>query len=429
VRGDPGENELHRVRRRLAVLMVLLLCGLLLALGVGVYVTMRSSLLEPARQAVSTRAHAQLSYLIELVREKPDRKDTGETSNEQEVGGVGITYLAPTLKILAGSSDPFGKSVPDPTAARQAMRTRSSVYSTREFKSGSYLIYTLPAIRNGRILGVLQTGISEQQYEQGLQALLWILAVVGGLGVLASAGISVVMVRRALLPVRAAMNRQRDFVADAAHELRTPLSIMRTAAELSLAGGSPGEQQVALEQVLAQGSQLTRLVDDLSLLARADSGVITLAREPVNLGRLVGETVEDLEVLAQEPGVHLDFRRADDTVYVLGDAARLRQLLVILLHNSLKHTPPGGTVSVSLERQGARATIGVRDTGPGIAPGDLPHVFERFYRSKRARADSEGAGLGLAIGRWIAEAHGGQISAANAPGSGALFTVRLPLAA
>jgi two-component system, OmpR family, sensor histidine kinase CiaH len=426
MRRDPGETEIRRVRWRLAILIVLLLCGLLAALGIGVYTTMRTALLQPAKQAASTRAHAQLSYLIELAREKPDSTEARDSSAEQEVGGVAITYLGPTLKILAGSSDPFGKSVPDPGAARRAVRTRSAIYSTRDFNSQSHLIYTLPAIKKGRVLGLLQTGISEQQYEKGLQALLWVLAIVGGLGLLASAGISVVVVRRALLPIRAAMRRQRDFVADAAHELRTPLSIMRTAAELNLAAGSPGEQQVALEQVLDQGNQLTRLVEDLSLLARADSGVLTMAYESVNLGRLTAETVDDLAVLAHEPGVRLEFPRPDTNVSVLGDEARLRQLLVILLDNALKHTPAGGLVLVSLESQGGRATLRVRDTGPGMASEDLPHVFERFYRAKRSRAEGDGAGLGLAIGRWIVEAHGGRIFAANEPGGGAVFTVSLP---
>jgi signal transduction histidine kinase len=130
-----------------------------------------------------------------------------------------------------------------------------------------------------------------------------------------------------------------------------------------------------------------------------------------------------VEILAEERNITLRLSAQPD-VYVLGDAGRLRQLLLILLDNALKHTPENGMITVHVDRQGPRARIGVRDSGSGIDPKDLPHLFDRFYRADRART-SEGTGLGLAIGRWIVEAHGGQIIAANAQGGGALFVATL----
>jgi signal transduction histidine kinase len=154
--------------------------------------------------------------------------------------------------------------------------------------------------------------------------------------------------------------------------------------------------------------------------------VLTLERQPLDLSRLAIQTAEGVEILAEEHDVRLRVEAPEET-RVLGDAGRLRQLLLILLDNALKHTPAGGAITVRVERQGGRARLQVRDSGPGIDPHDLPHLFDRFYRADRARS-GEGMGLGLSIGRWIAEAHGGAIAAANAPDHGALFTVTLPLA-
>ena len=133
-----------------------------------------------------------------------------------------------------------------------------------------------------------------------------------------------------------------------------------------------------------------------------------------------------MAILAEDRGVRLCVEAPEETC-VLGDAGRLRQVLLILLDNALTYTPDDGSITVRVARAGGQARLEVRDSGPGIAPADLPHLFERFYRADKARR-SGGTGLGLAIGRWIAAAHGGRLTAANAPEGGALFTVTLPLA-
>jgi signal transduction histidine kinase len=221
------------------------------------------------------------------------------------------------------------------------------------------------------------------------------------------------------------MGRQRAFVADAAHELRTPVAIMRAAAEMAMADGTLPEALVALEQTWAQSSHLTRLVEDLSLLARADSGTLRLLQGAVDLAALAAETAGEVGILAEDRGsrVLLDVR---GEVLVLGDASRLRQVLIILLDNAVRHTPRGGIITVSVARAGGQVCLAVRDTGPGIRPGDLPHVFERFYRADQARG-GEGTGLGLSIAREIAVAHGGRLTAANASEGGAIFTLIVPL--
>ena len=428
---DPDAASLRKVGWRLAGLTVGLLMVLLLAMGAVVYGTTRYMLMQSLESTLRNRAESvepRFTYLTPGgVFGGLNGPDGGQYDPNRNGGGVFVVIADTNLNVVSGAG-PAGSTLPDPSAAQDVLNGGAQrEFSTQQIDAGGpYLVYsTLVTSRDGTIvLGVLQASISEQQYESELRTLLMILVGVSLAGLLASGAISAVLARRALQPIQVSLRRQRDFVADAAHELRTPLAIMRTAAELSLADGSGQEQQMALEQTLSQSTHLARLVDSLSLLARADSGVVTMEREPVCVTDLAQSTVEGVEILAEERDVTLQLSAQPD-VYVLGDTGRLRQLILILLDNALKFTPEGGTITVHVDRQGPRARIGVRDSGPGIEPKDLPHLFDRFYRADRART-GEGTGLGLAIGRWIAEAHGGQIVAANAQGGGALFVVTLP---
>ncbi len=259
-----------------------------------------------------------------------------------------------------------------------------------------------------------------------MQTLLQALLVVALLGLVGSGAVSAALVNRALHPIREAIRRQRDFVADAAHELRTPLAIQRTVGEVGMANPADDELQATVAQMLAENQHLTRLVEDLSLLARADTNAVAIDRQTVDLSSLVTDTTGELSFLAEEQGISLVAKVHGDTT-VVGDVVRLRQLLLVLLDNAVKHTPPGGTVSVLLGRQDGRIHLQVADSGPGIDPADLLRIFDRFYRADKART-REGSGLGLAIGKWIVEAHGGQIRAENAAPHGALFTVTFPVA-
>jgi signal transduction histidine kinase len=336
-----------------------------------------------------------------------------------------VVYVFPNLQTI----DAHGMitSVLDPQAVHQAVQTgRPAGFTVRRYQGEDYLVYTEPLVANGQVRGAVQTSISEHQYESARNSLIQNLLLVALLGLIISGGISVVLVRRALQPIRLAMQRQRDFVADAAHELRTPLAIMRTVGEVGMSEPSMDELQATIAQMLGENQHLTRLVEDLSLLARTDTDAVSIERRPVDLSALVAETAAELQPLAEAKGVQLQTEVAEH-VRGLGDILRLRQLLLILLDNALKHTPEGGSVSVRLFAQGDRARLQVADSGPGIDPADLPHIFNRFYRADRART-GEGTGLGLAIGKWITEAHGGQIHAANAAPHGAVFTVTLPIA-
>jgi heavy metal sensor kinase len=220
------------------------------------------------------------------------------------------------------------------------------------------------------------------------------------------------------------------FTADASHELRTPLAVMRTTAEVALRGPTArSDHAQALEHIVAEIDRMSHLVENLLMIAKADSGEAQLQKTPVDVVAAVAEACEQVGVLARVKGVQMSIRLPDKAVSIMGDPHALRRLFLILLDNAVKYTPGGGRCEVELATGPGEVVGTVTDTGIGISKGDLPHVFDRFYRVDRARSREQGgAGLGLAIGRWIAEAHGGVIAVESEPARGSSFQVHLPLA-
>lgn len=230
--------------------------------------------------------------------------------------------------------------------------------------------------------------------------------------------------------IEASFAALRRFTADASHELKSPLAVLRANLERTMATAQvPPEQLAPLEDALAETARMADLVESLLTLARADEGRYDLHREPVPLAPLVLELFETAGILGEEAGVTVQLTGVEPLM-VSGEAMRLRQLGLNLVTNAVKYTPAGGRVSLGLSRRGEEAALVVDDTGVGIAAPDLPFIFERFWRADRSRArggERGGFGLGLAISEWIAHAHGGTITVASRPGRGTTFTVLLPL--
>ncbi|HZT97793.1 MAG TPA: HAMP domain-containing sensor histidine kinase [Chloroflexota bacterium] len=444
-KGD--ESLLRRIGWQLAAVTSLLLFVLVIAMALAVFLQTRDALLQPLRHAVVNRAYIEASELASGHSAPPPPHGGSPSGGSRSHGGFGpSTRLAPGEEgfedgvfltvtdshyhilhsTAGGPTGASGHRIADMGAMRQARDAENGFFTTVQYRGSSYLAFTEPVFRSrtdDRLAGFVQTLTSETGYVADIRSLVNILVVVAVLGLVGTLAITAFVVRRALRPIRLSLERQRNFVAEAAHELRTPLTIIRSSAEMAVDSDDSDEQQRA-ELTLRETSHLTRLVNDLSFLARADSGVMQFRREVVDVKFLITQTVSDLAVLAEERNVSLETRLESD-VHLVADPDRLRQLLLILVDNALKHTPDGGSVRIDLHASRRHVSMRVHDSGPGIQPADLPHIFDRFYQSDRSRT-AEGTGLGLAIAQSIGVGLGGSITAANDPDGGAVFTVNLP---
>ena len=230
--------------------------------------------------------------------------------------------------------------------------------------------------------------------------------------------------------LESSVRRITQFTADASHELRAPISLIRTTAEIAVMkrDRTTEEYLEALDDILEESERTSQVVDSLMLLARTDSGKEALDLAPIDTRAVVRSAAEQGERLAANQGVTFHLDSTEDALPIQADAEALRRALLILMDNAAKYTPRGGSVHVRVERQNGFAMASVSDTGIGIDQEDLDRIFDRFWRADKARSRQQGgAGLGLSIAKWIIDVHGGGISVRSEPGKGSQFTVRLPL--
>jgi heavy metal sensor kinase len=231
--------------------------------------------------------------------------------------------------------------------------------------------------------------------------------------------------------LEASLTQQRQFMADASHELRTPLATARTAAAVTLQQSHRDEREYRqmLEIIERQTMRLSRIVEDMFTLARADAGNYPIRKRPMYLDELVDEVVAAARVLASTKNVTIELDAARGAQFE-GDEDLIRRLILNLLDNSIRHTPTGSTLRVGLERTSHAYAIAISDQGPGIPVEIQPHIFDRFYRGDAARTRGDhsdgGAGLGLALARWIAAAHQGEVTLARSSAAGTTFAISLP---
>lgn len=230
-----------------------------------------------------------------------------------------------------------------------------------------------------------------------------------------------------LARLEAAVNQIKQFTADASHELRGPLSFVRTVAEVSLRNpGIDSESHAGFREIVEETAKATLLLDDMLTLARADEEFATNAMEKINLADAVEQAYGLARPFAKEHNLDLNLSLETPFAYVLGDLTTLRRLIWILLDNALKYTKSPGRIDVALSKTANRATVTVRDSGMGISEADLPHIFDRFYRADPSRGQSEGTGLGLAIAMWIADMHHADLTVASELNIGTTFQLVLP---
>lgn len=331
-------------------------------------------------------------------------------------------------------------------------------------------VLTFPVVENGRVVNILQVGGSLRPIEEALRQVqftlfsvlpaLFLLALAGG-WLLACKALQPVdamaQVARQItagnlsrrIPVRGgrdelgrlaetfnamieelenAIQRIRQFSADASHELRTPLTILKGETELALRQArTPEEYQQTLVSGLEEIDRISRIVEELFLLSKADLGEARLEMKPLELAPLIADTVSQMELLAKEKELTLQAEELEP-LSITGDRDRLRELLLNLIENAIRYTPSGGKITLSLRQEKKQAAITVSDTGIGIPKKELSKIFDRFYRSDEARAlHPKGSGLGLSICRWIIDAHHGKITVSSESHAGTTFLIRLPL--
>jgi len=238
------------------------------------------------------------------------------------------------------------------------------------------------------------------------------------------------LARKSLAPIAAMVSEQQRFIADASHELRTPLAVLRGETEVALGKTRTVEEyQESLTLIQEEAERLSRIVEDLFILARQPiESPTTLIKEPVSLTEVVKDCARAAQVLAVRKGVRLRLQNDSTSIALNADEELIKRMILNLLDNAVKYTPEGGEIALALEKHNGSAEIVVRDTGIGLSERDQQRVFDRFYRVDKARSRAlGGAGLGLSIVRSIVEAHGGQVTIESTPRHGSTFTVSLPL--
>ena len=356
---------------------------------------------------------------------KPPPAETEVAESEHYDGELTAIFAMPLTAQgkLVSNPNPYAPPVaPSPAAVAAALAQGSDLRSVRAGDGSEIRLLTY---RLSGVDGVeaLQLGRTTSDQERALNQLLVILVALGALGAASLAVCSWWLAGRSLLPAQRAWDRQQTFVANASHELRTPLTLIRASAEVARRGlPETDSRSELLGDVLQETDHMGKLVEDLLLLSRIDAGRLTLAREPLDVGELLTELERQVGRLAESKDITLSRGAAKGTA--LADPTRLRQVLLILLDNALQNTPPGGSIALGAEPRGRKVEITVRDTGRGLSAEERSRIFERFYKA----ADSKGSGLGLAIARSLVQAHGGEIVAEGAAGTGTTIRISLPAA-
>jgi signal transduction histidine kinase len=407
----------------------------LVVLGLALYLSVASSLRASGLALLDDRAG---SIVTSITRQPPGPGDP-RTDFTFGGGGTFAIVIAPDGTTIGPPRFVLPNGLPDADAASAASAGdgRDVRDRTVSFNGPGGKAFEVP-VRQLTVASQVSTGqffvqvIQDRTAEaRTLDSLVLVLVLGGLVVVLVAVGFGAVYARRALVPIReslaaqrGALRRQREFAADASHELRTPLTVIRASlAHLRRHGDEPVEQVgEALDDIDAEVTRLTSLVDDLLLLARSDSGAITLERLPLQLDDVATDAAAAMSQPAAARGVRVEVD--PQPTAAVGDPARLRQLVMILVDNAIRHSPRGAAVRVVVRPSHGAASVAVEDAGPGVAPEDRQRVFDRFWRAPDAPAG--GTGLGLAIAKWIAEHHAGSISVDRSEAGGARFEVRLP---
>lgn len=434
----------RKLRWRLTLLYGLVGLALIAIIGGGTYQLLGIYFEGTADFALDRRAARELSGLdiaapaelqasapVGLSVVVPDEFEDGENTEDRHEeesfdGELAAVFVLPLDEEGRPSAATVGLPMAPDDDAVQAARATGLDRRTVQLADGTRVRVLTVAVQQAGATQLFQFGRTLNDQDRILGQLLIGLLVLGALGVALLGLGSWWLAGRSLRPAQDAWDRQRAFIANASHELRTPLTLIRASAEVAQRATSDDGQRELLTDILEESDHVNQLIESLLLLSRLDAHQVTLAVEVINVPELFADLERRMRRLATERGIELAIGAEVDTL--TGDRTRVWQVLLILLDNALRFTPAGGAIEVSAQARDGRIEIAVADTGAGIAPEHLPHIFERFYQADPAHtANRNGAGLGLSIARAIVEAHGGRIRAASEGlGRGSRFEIALP---
>ena len=422
----PRLRSLAQLRLRLSAWYVATTAGILLALGGALFF------------AVAQQIGLQLDASLDRAISDLINAETSPSSTPAAAAGVStnVTREAASLRaaglelyLLDSMGAPLYPEQTNPAVHAAAVEAIAKGQAALELPGAPEHVVRIRARAFHAASGALLVAAASadlEDLEDSYTLLIWQFAVAALIAVLLAALGGTWLARQSSAPIEAVVDHMQQFMADAAHELRTPVSILRTEAETALDRVREAESDQRVFAVMAHESRrLSTVVDDLFTLARAESGERPLEREPVVLDDLVSDAVAAAASRASTKGIALELTEFQEA-RLTGSATLLARLIGILLDNALKYTQPGGRVEVRVSATAARARLQVIDTGIGIAAEVLPRVYDRFFRSEGARAIAGGAGLGLAIAKWVADIHGGTIDITSVVGVGTTVTVELP---
>ncbi|MDO8614902.1 MAG: ATP-binding protein [Dehalococcoidia bacterium] len=404
---------------------------ILAVIGVTVYAVARNSLYDQVDSGLESRAHRDLRPIgDQIVQRIGLGAPIGDITIGPAftVGGYFYAMVADDGLIVASSPNVGPEGLAQMSDLQGALSGGPRFVDTHSSEGDDLRVYLLPLAGPRGRLFVLEIGRSTEPERQALNRLVLVLAGGGAGGLLLALAGGFLVAGRALRPIQVSMERQRRFIADASHELRTPLALIRANAEIMgrEQREAAGDGGPSADDIIQETDRLSNLVTQMLKLARADAGEAPVLTELVDVSETASEAVRQMRLLAAPRQINLQLH-AGGPAPVHGDETLVRELLNILLDNSIKYSDEGASVTVDVERGGGRVFLRVRDTGRGIAAEALPHIFERFYRADKARSrEMGGTGLGLAIAKWIVDAHRGTISIESAVGRGTVVTVELP---
>jgi signal transduction histidine kinase len=436
----------ERIRRRLTLGYVGIFALILAVIGVVAVAsfarqaaTQQDELLEQKAQGTSDWVRGPALRHYQEGREPGEgpggRRTEGpygpiESSTEPDIGVVALVPPDDANgegEVLSSSPSSSSFGLPFGESARRAAEEGETVIETLDGPEGEMLrVVSVPMTGFDEEVAVVQATQSRRVVREAVGSLLLILVPVGLVGLVLSGVGGLYMSRRAMQPVKDSFQRQRTFIADASHELKTPLALVRINADVMKRNPTDPENREVIEDQLAEIDRMDALLSDLLVLARLDAERLDVEKKPFDLSVIAAETAGRFLTRAAEEGVRLEVEVPDD-LPAYGDPDRTSQILAALLDNAVRYTPKGGTITVSGRSHDSLAEASVTDTGPGISPEHLPRVFDRFYRAEEARTRTGGGtGLGLSIARDLARAQDGELAAKSAPARGASFTLRLP---